>query len=185
MLFGNSREPSTQTMRISRTQLYLKYVNRSPNLILAVFPFFIALMLSPMLLTPAAPPFLCLVLLALLGGIALVTHGLEEISRTVRLIEGGTATLGIIDQVEIRRGRGKSRGERYVYAIRYMFETTENGEPLLRMGERLNVPYLPGEVFEGEVVVVVYDPNDPSRSEIDGFDARQEDRFRLLKAAND
>jgi hypothetical protein len=97
----------------------------------------------------------------------------------VRLIESGTATLGVIDEVELHEGK---KGSKFVHAVRYTYLTEEDGEPLLQVGELLGmVPYLPGELREGEVVVVVYDPDNPDRNEIDRFDARQEDRLQLLK----
>jgi hypothetical protein len=48
---------------------------------------------------------------------------------------------------------------------------------------RWSALYKPGEIEVGDVMLVAYDPAAPDQHVIDRFDARQEDRLRLLAEA--
>jgi len=118
---------------------------------------------------------------AWVGGICSVVAGVRNIRWKVRLIADGAAALGLIDQIEICRG---CKGGSFVRFLKYTFVAGNGGEKRQHETQmRWAIPFKPGEVHQGDVVLVAYDPTDPARNEIDCFDARREDRLRLLAGA--
>jgi hypothetical protein len=118
---------------------------------------------------------------AWVGGICSAVAGARSVYRRVRLISHGAAALGFVNQVEIGQGR---KGRSFIRFLKYTFVTENGGEKRLHEARmRWTVPFEPGEVHQGDVVLVAYDPGDPCCHEIDIFDARREDRLRLLAAA--
>ncbi len=121
---------------------------------------------------------LCIPLAAWLVAPLLVILGVCDIRRRVKLIEEGSPALGVIDHVEVGRGR---KGKAYITFLVYTFQTGEEPNRLVHHGELRRVSlYAPGEVKPGDRVLILYDPDDPTRNEIDRFDARQADRLRLM-----
>lgn len=118
---------------------------------------------------------------ALAFGVRFLLAGIRDIGRKVRLIEEGEVALGVIDAVEIAKGR---RGGEIVRRMRYRYAVGPQGsEQLFNVdldGIFQTWSYLPGDIREGEIVLVAYDPQNPERHEIDRFDARRGDRLRLL-----
>jgi hypothetical protein len=99
----------------------------------------------------------------------LAVRGIRGICRKVRLIAEGSPALGMIDEVEVTRGR---KGSVHVASVRYMYPVETGHTRQIYHGElRGRFLYAPGEVSAGDRVLVVYDPDDPTRSEIDRFDA--------------
>jgi hypothetical protein len=120
-------------------------------------------------------------LAALVAWLRFVVAGLRDVARKVRLIAEGAPALAVIDRVEVSRTR---KGAEFLSSLKYTFLMEQNGEKQLCEAESKGiVPYLLGEVKAGDMVLVVYDPSDTVRQEIDRFDARREDRLRLLAEA--
>jgi hypothetical protein len=112
------------------------------------------------------------------GALCCLIGGIRSIRCKVQLIAEGSPALGLIDHVEIGQGR---KGRRFIRFLRYSFLIDEGGTRSVRHAElRPSVLYHPGEVSPGDLVLVVYDPSNPACHEIDRFDARQDDRLRLL-----
>lgn len=182
-------------MRFSRARLALKYATRSSYFGAAMLLSLMGLMMTPWFL-PSDPrvnragdplwrtgefvPF-GIGLAAWAAGIGSLLVGIRDVRRKVRLIADGAPALGLIGQVEIVEGR---KGRSFVRCLNYAFLTEKGGEMRLRRAElEWDVPYGPGEVTPGDVILVAHDPDDPTRHEIDRFDARRDDRLRLLDGA--
>jgi hypothetical protein len=115
---------------------------------------------------------------ACVGGAWSVARGVQDIRRKIRLITTGAPALAVIDCLEVRRGR---KGGSWIDRLGYTYRTGEGGEgTTFHTDSRKNILYLPKEIREGDIVLVVYDRDDPSRNEIDRFDVRREDRYRLM-----
>ncbi len=111
------------------------------------------------------------------GGVSLAALGFRDIRRRVRLIAEGSPALAMIDCLEIVTGR---KG-RFINIFGYTFQSQEGGATKVRNKRiRWFIPYQVGEINLGDVVLVIYDPKDPDRHEIDRFDARKADRLELL-----
>jgi hypothetical protein len=126
-------------------------------------------------------PLLAVGLLASAASFACAVAGIRDIRRKVRLIAEGTPVLGIIDAVEV----GYQKKRAFVRRLVYSYLATDGVQPEVHHAAlSSNVPYAPGEVAVGETIVVVLDPHERSRHEIDCFGARDEDKTRLLAEAN-
>src|SRR5262249_5283364 len=69
---------------------------------------------------------------ATIGGMWSIFRGIREVSRKVWLIANGSLAIGLIDEVEMVRGR-KGRGQ--IKCLKYTYQTEECGEKLLRHGQ--------------------------------------------------
>ncbi len=118
-------------------------------------------------------------------GFLLMAIGWRPIRARVRLIAEGCVVLGKIDCLEVGvRRRAKHGDVWFVKTLGYTFRTVDGREThSKRLSRGIPRPYNLDEVQLGEVVLVAYDPTDPSKSEFDRFDARQADRLRLLREA--
>jgi hypothetical protein len=173
-------------MEISRFRLALKYTNHSIYFQWAVFALVVGLMFSfpccaiggfPLTsFSLAALPADFLALMPFVPGAALVVYGIRDVRRKVQLVAEGRPALGIINDVTIER----HKATKYVGLLTYSYWRDEGGqEPVRCEAEVWRPPYVPGEIEPGEIVLVLYDPADPGRSEIDRFDVRSADRIRL------
>ena len=117
-------------------------------------------------------------------GFLLMAIGWRPIRARVRLIAEGCAVLGKIDCLEVGSRKVKGGYVRFVKTLGYTFQTADGRETWSkRLSRGIPRPHNIDEVRWGDVVLVVYDPTDPSKSEFDRFDARQADRLRLLSEA--
>lgn len=117
-------------------------------------------------------------------GFLLMAIGWRPIRARVRLIAEGCAVLGKIDYLEVGSKRVKGGYVQFVKTLGYTFRTVDGRETYSkRLSRGIPRPYNLDEVQLGDVVLVVYDPTDTSKSEFDRFDARQADRLRLLREA--
>lgn len=117
-------------------------------------------------------------LAAWITGIYLIVAGIRTIRRRVVLIESGTPALGVVEEVGIVESR---RGARSMESLRYRFLIETDGRQQMRNEKvKLNLAIKLSEIEVGDLILVVYDPADPARHEIDFFQARQEDRSRLV-----
>jgi hypothetical protein len=100
-------------------------------------------------------------------GIYQFVKGVRDVRRRVRLVESGTPALGVVDGVEF----GSYRTRRWVQSVRYRY-FIDAASPAL-VGVESGLAFERDELREGETILVIYDPADPARHEIDFFRARQ------------
>lgn len=114
------------------------------------------------------------------AGLVVFCGELREVTRRVRLIRSGTAVPGRVANAYVEY-RGKRRSERYAI-IQYEYATprTDTAEPELRNSTLELGGKLPKGFESGMGIVVLLDPDDPAVSTPDVFDARRDDRMRLL-----
>lgn len=115
--------------------------------------------------------------LLILGGITFFIQFTRDVLDRIRIISRGTPALATIEQVNIRRGR---KGRKVLDSIRYFFEIEEGGKKHVHHVSYDRTWFLSKkEVKEGAKIFIVYDPECPSNTEVDLFDARRDDRLLL------
>ena len=93
---------------------------------------------------------------------------------------GAPAPADLIDAVLLSKRKGKGGGA-YVREVSYSYHIGADHPQGVRHGALCwDIPYTPSEIYAGDLVLVVYDPADPDRNELDRFDARQADRLWLM-----
>lgn len=107
--------------------------------------------------------------------------GIRNVQRQVRLICDGEPALAIVDKYEVRKTR---KGRSYVseFGYTYLVVDEKRQQHLEQVEESNDIPFLP--ISPGDVLLVLYDPQDVSLHTIDRFDARREDRLRLQDLAD-
>ncbi len=118
-------------------------------------------------------------LIAWISGVISLVSGVQDIRQKVQLLAEGLPALGRIDDIKTSRVKGRT----YLDQLAYTYRVDQEGEPTIHEAILTsNIPYLPGEIHLGDAVLVLYDPLDPTRQVLDCFEARPEDRARLLEA---
>jgi hypothetical protein len=124
--------------------------------------------------------FISIAIAADVGCVLLLALGIRSLRRKLRLIAEGSPALAVIDCLDIHPGR---KGRKYIGILGYEFQIQVNGvKNVQRKQLTWDIPYEIGEINLGQVVLVIYDPDDPDKSEIDRFGAREEDLLELQAA---
>ncbi len=178
-------------MRFSHIWLTLKYVNRDPKFVIGAYFLALAaglfLLMLGFMIGGAAPrsPLLIGSTCAFAFAIAavpiwLILRAVREIRGSVRLIADGLPALGRIQTVEIDFAPSGLGPLPYVKAVHYSYQIHTGA---ILHAKLTSHRYSLGDIKEGDPVLVIYDPADPFRTEIDRFDARRADRMRLVADA--
>lgn len=110
-------------------------------------------------------------------GVLALRKGIRHIREQVELVCNGTPALTMIEQVDL----GQVKSGPYVRAVRYSYLTNVSGNQQLHHGT-IDYVVTPNELHDGDLMLALYNPQQPHIHAIDRFDARQEDRKRLLNA---
>jgi hypothetical protein len=121
------------------------------------------------------------ILACLFGGVVLVASGVGWARRQAELVEHGVPVLAVIDALDEQTGKRGIRSLRARY--RYLAGTGE--EQAVRRGKTLWLPERKVSGWErGGAILVLVNPDSPGDHAADVFDARPEERQRLLAAGS-
>lgn len=127
-------------------------------------------------------PFLGIGLIAGVLSCVLFLAGVREVRRNVQLVATGVPAIGAIDDIQI----ATRKRQEYVSQVSYSYLYQGDGKAERHAATmRWNIPYLPGEIGIGDLVLVLVDPRSPHKHAIDVFNARDDDKASLLAGIDD
>ncbi len=131
---------------------------------------------SPLWFT-GSMPFVVVGMVTFVSSVALPIAGIRDIRAKVRLICTGTPAIGAIDEVVLATRKGRT----YVEHLAYSYLVLQDGQSQRHEASLYwDIPYSPGDISVGDLILVLYDAENPTRHVMDAFGMRDADKEYLL-----